>query len=336
MTKLDNVLLTGASGFLGVHLLKELLTVCNVYAVVRSADKLVSGLLKFKIDLSNCQYKLNIIEVADLYNCDLHSFPDVDLVVHSAGMVQNVGNAELFQRNNVDVTMQLARHYKDKLVFISTLSVFVSSKFNYGTHEYDSPVKPQLLIGNYAKSKADAETWVTVNNGFIFRPGLLTPSTETGISFENSFFEMFVTALYELDYICPPEPNAYVDLTPVDVCSKLIIMYMLVALDKRKTFHIANEQSVSLTQLINHMPKTYITCDKDTFIENLSGLSPIKRTLIKNAFFKNTLLKKCDHKFNLDVFQSTGHYYGSDCFSYDNEVLLVHYIKSIVGGAENE
>lgn len=325
-----NILLLGASGFLGVHLLQNLLlNGYNVYALVRSIDTFYENLSYFNISLINTEGSLKVIESKNFLNIDLESINDVDLVINCAGKVSNSGNYSDFYNSNVLVTKKFAEFYKEKFVHISTLSVFVASKTNYGIHDETSNISKDL-IGNYALSKAESEKYVLDNNGFIIRPGLLTPSTYNNIHFKNSFLETFLKSLKTLEFIPYNFTEAFVDITPVDICSDIITMYITDILyhkNKINCLHIANKYSMSLSSILS-LFDIKLKCNDNEWFEyiNESNYTNLQKMLLKNAFFKGTLINNNDKLFNFDLFQSTGHYYGKNCFSIDNKAVVKKYI----------
>lgn len=321
------ILITGASGFLGSHLIETLdVYGFEIYALVRKSSNLLTTFKKYKLTLPT---NINIIEVSDLIDFDLSILPTVDYVIHCAGKIGAV-NSKDFHINNTLLTKKLAEHFKNKLIFISTLSVFVSARNNNGMHLETDIINKDMLIGDYAKSKAIAEEYVVNNNGYIIRPGLLTPSTNTAISFSNSFLEAFINAIKQLKKIPNMFTDACVDITPVNICSTIIVSYLrrIIRNDEDKIYHIANYKSVKLSEIISYIGIEN-KCSKQEFIQHLIDLklSKLEILLIKNAFFKEDLLD--DKLFNFDLFQSTGHYYGPNCFTMNNNAVLTFYFKSI-------
>lgn len=135
-----NILLTGASGFLGVHLLNNLINNgYTVYALVRSIETLYEKFQYFNISLYNTKGTLKIIETKDVLSFDFSSLQNIDLVINSIGKVSNYGEYTDFFDSNVLITKKLAEFYKNKLIHISTLSVFVADKNNFGVHTEQSP-----------------------------------------------------------------------------------------------------------------------------------------------------------------------------------------------------
>jgi nucleoside-diphosphate-sugar epimerase len=143
--KVESVLLSGASGFLGKIILRSLTDKYQVITIGRSAE--------------------------NIYRADLgESVPDFtgsfDLVIHALGKAHTVPRskreADEFFRVNVQGTANLLKGIErtEKLpgafVFISTVAV-------YGRSEGELITEDHPLLGNtpYAKSKIDAEGLLT-------------------------------------------------------------------------------------------------------------------------------------------------------------------------------
>lgn len=146
--------------------------------------------------------------------------------------------------------------------------------------------------------------------------------------------ESFLSAIVRLKYIPEQYTEAFVDITPVDVCSDIITMYIsdiFYNKNKVKCLHIANKYSVSLTSILKQLPVKY-KCDKKSFLGYIQNdsLSNLQQILLKNAFFKDDLLLQSDKLFNYDFFQSTGHYYGNNCFTINNELIIENYIRGVL------
>lgn len=323
------ILITGAAGFLGSHLIETLdLYGFEVVALVRNYTDLLTSFNKYKLILPS---NIEIIETKDLLNYSLLELPPVDYVIHCAGKLGAVNNKKLFNDNNIILTKKLAEFYKNKLIFISTLSVFVATKNNNGMHLEDDNIDKDMLIGDYAISKAIAEDYVSINGGYIIRPGLLTPSTSSVIDFPNSFLSEFINAIKKINCIPEEYVDASIDITPVNVCSSIIVSYLrrLIRGDTSKILHIANAKSVKLSEIIKQL-KLKNKCSKNDFLEHINsvGLNKTQILLLKNAFYKEDLIS--NKLFNFDLFQSTGHYYGPNCFTMNNELVMSLYIKSIM------
>ncbi len=138
--KLGNVLITGATGFLGVHILKELLdhpqSVDNIYCLIRPKGKLkceqrLKGSLFYyfeEIDQRLCDNRLHAVE-GDVTLENLFSAPldiHIDTVINSAANVSHFAYGDALQQVNtigVQNVIRFAEKRGAAVVQISTLSV---------------------------------------------------------------------------------------------------------------------------------------------------------------------------------------------------------------------
>lgn len=140
MTK---ILLTGATGFLGNHIYKDLSQSNKIITISRSGADI-------NIDLSK-----NII-----------NFPDVDLVIHCAGKAHSIPKTELDNQEFFEVNVKGTENLLKSLEFCHILPkyfVFISSVSVYGK-EFGIAINEDFPLGAkdpYGISKIEAEAMVT-------------------------------------------------------------------------------------------------------------------------------------------------------------------------------
>jgi nucleoside-diphosphate-sugar epimerase len=143
------ILLTGATGFVGSHILKNLV---HQRMTVRVA-------LRHGDDATHVPAGVEVAVVGDLGPGTVwdEALQGVDVVLHVAG-VAAAGNDDALRRVNVQSTVQLARSAADKgvkrLVFMSSLKVNGEVTLSGQVFGPLSPVDPQDA---YARSKLQAE-----------------------------------------------------------------------------------------------------------------------------------------------------------------------------------
>ena len=143
VNKFENILLTGVTGFLGVHILDEFLKneSGKIYVIIRKEpgmtieekligklhyyfgneyDKYVNNrIIALEGDIAKDGFGLNQEELFKLGN-------SIDVIVNSAAKVSHYGNYQEFYNTNVKSVEKLinfADTFKKKLFHISTLSV---------------------------------------------------------------------------------------------------------------------------------------------------------------------------------------------------------------------
>ena len=199
-----NVLLTGATGFLGIHILDQLLKKekCNIYCIVREDpgvtartklhqklnyyfgnkyDNLIDKRI-FAItgDICKSGFGLNSKELLDLAN-------SVDLVINSAANVSHFGKYSSFYESNVTSvqhTVDFCKSFDKKLYHISTISItgfnpdssyllnnkkrwFIRKENEKIIFDESSLYVGQIIENVYERSKFEAECLVleAINNG---------------------------------------------------------------------------------------------------------------------------------------------------------------------------
>jgi nucleoside-diphosphate-sugar epimerase len=143
------VLVTGATGFLGREIVKELLA--NNFEVIGIGRTKSVDINIEQIDITN------EIEVKKL-----NKLIGVDVIIHSAGLAHQFGKTsrEDFFRVNVKGTENIAnlakvinvRHF----ILISSVSVYGKAKTNFNNFEFQENLEC-YPIGDYAESKFAAE-----------------------------------------------------------------------------------------------------------------------------------------------------------------------------------
>jgi nucleoside-diphosphate-sugar epimerase len=165
------ILVTGGTGFVGSHLIRELLKEKenSVYALIRDRKKL---------ELSDMKDRITVID-GDLFSAG--TFPaDVELVFHLAALTKVVSPEE-FIRCNHDGTKSLMEKLRPltklrKVVLLSSLAAIGPNRKIPSLKE-DTPENPVSL---YGKSKLDQENilrelcpvpYIIIRAPIVFGPG---------------------------------------------------------------------------------------------------------------------------------------------------------------------
>lgn len=169
MSARRNILITGASGFIGGFLVDEALKQnFNVFVMVRKSTNITH--LK-TLPLKIVQVDFGVLEDLKL---KLEALPKIHFVIHNAGLTRAVSSSEFF-----DVNFQNTKRFVEALEQVGKVPkkfIFVSSLAACGPAEpgmkisLNSEPKP---ITNYGKSKLLAEQYISEKVNFpylIFRP----------------------------------------------------------------------------------------------------------------------------------------------------------------------
>lgn len=280
---IGNVLLTGVTGFLGVHILKELVDnpkVDKVFCLIREKDHLdVHSRLKKQLNFFFTKDIVKkILSKAQAVNGDITSdnlFIDafnekIDVVINSAAYVKHYGDYEQFYRINV-VGVENIIHYCIKnhvrLIQMSTLSVsgniLESGQTIQVDMEKDTPFDESNLyikqnIDNvYVNTKFIAEVKILEAmlehdlDANIVRLGNLTGRLSDGKfqpNVEDNAFSNRVKTLTLLKAMSEEMYAKYIEMTPIDVVSCAINKIAEIA-DKNIVYHLFNH---------NHIPMPYL------------------------------------------------------------------------------
>ena len=278
----SNILLTGATGYLGCHLLYQLLssTTHQLYLTVRaSSDDEAHVRLwnKFKHyfdkDLNSYNNRLNII-TADISkeNLGLNNLLYKELVnkigtiIHSAAQVKFYGNYEDFYIHNVLATenlLEFANLTKMKdFHYISSLWIFTNLRtsnrsFNIFT-ENDIIDEYANLNSLYTKTKYLGEQTVIKYRKYgvktnIYRVGNLGVNSVTNKpqqnTEDNAFFQRLKTVL-QLGMI--PNELSHIEISPVNSTALAITLIFNNERLSNQILHVSNPYKSNLYELLNH------------------------------------------------------------------------------------
>jgi amino acid adenylation domain-containing protein/thioester reductase-like protein len=265
------VLVTGATGFLGAHVLVELLrqTEAEIVCLVRAGgaraghERLTQALAQHGLSVRTEERRRLGVVAGDLAR-PLLGLPEptwndlaqrVDAIYHVAGRVNLVLGYEVLRPDNVLGTLEVLRLWAARrarrLHHVSTLSVFVATDRNHGLlGEDDDLSRTGYVHGGYAQSKWAAEWLVRRAAGrgaTYYRPGLITPDSRGGPAPGRDFLTLFLRGLARLGCLPPCDRTALaLDVAPVDWVARALVYLSLHAAGD--TFHLAGPRAVSLAE----------------------------------------------------------------------------------------
>lgn len=273
------VLLTGATGFIGRFLLRELLDTTDkvIYCLVRnSADQRLQQIMQRASLWQETDIERVIIIEGNLKLPRLgieaslwHKLSQtVSVIYHSAVSMNHLESLDLARAANISGTLELLRlagYGRNKRVnFLSTTNVFLEPES--GERHVDETTsthnEPHLSSQGYITSKWIGEELIqqAVARGFscaIFRAGLITPDSRLARYDKlQAFHRHFSTSLkmgMAFDDIFTDIP-----LTPVDFVAKALVYLGMRDHQTENVFHLAAMESLSrgefIEQLNQHLP----------------------------------------------------------------------------------
>lgn len=239
------ILVTGASGFVGSHVVRDLRQRSHdIVATGRNAHRLS------KLDSTGCLWA-----VADLSVDPLDSLVrGCDAIVHCAARAAPWGAAESFVRDNVTATRRLldaARRASTvkRFVFLSSPSIYYQRKDQFNLDE--SFVPPERWSTHYAETKWLSECAVreAVDLGaVILRPRAVFGPRDTAI------VPRLVAVAKRGYFPLPAGGRAWTDLTYVDnLCSAIALALQPIAGLDGRVFNITNGEPLQFHDLLERL-----------------------------------------------------------------------------------
>ena len=360
----NTVFITGATGFLGSHILAELIERedyrnRDIVCLVRCASS-DHGVERIRETFS--RYNLNALNLGrvkiisgDLvlpeFGLDYKDYENLAIVTsevyHCAATVNMMADYETLKPQNVTATKSIVQFClngrRKKLNYASTLSVFVSTNLNEGVAlETDRLNNPCIIYGGYGQTKYVCEKFLLnvpselcgIN---IIRYGLLCGDTTNGISAPKDFLGMFIRGA-KLVKALPVDSSGKlgIDISPIDIASKMTVD--IATKSDGGIYHIASENPLSYSELCKAIEKNAnvkilenYEIWKDLLIEfqdnaNVTALDMSLCRLDENAY--NSLRY-------MDLFQTTNIHFDmtnthrlTEHRIYQNDKLIELYIKN--------
>ena len=269
------VLLTGSTGFLGIHILDELIRQgYHVVTLVRggqiSSKERLLALMAYYFDNPHIEEIEKYVEVVDgditdKTLCEKLEGYDFNIIINSAAIVKHFANDDIIERVNVGGVknlIELAKRKNARIIQISTLSVAgenIDNKFapSFKIKE-DMLDFGQDVSNKYVHSKFNAEKAVLEAidkeglDGKIIRVGNLMSRQKDGEFQANSITNGFMRDLkgYATLHKFPVNSmDATVDFSPIDEVAKTIILLAKTP-QKFTVFHSANSHMVEMGDII--------------------------------------------------------------------------------------
>ena len=313
---IGNILITGVTGFLGIHVLDSFLKKekGKAYCIIRekngmnAKDRLYNVLhfyygTKYDDLVGNRIIPIDGDFTVDNFGLTPNNYDElgknISTIIHSAALVKHYGVYSDFEKANIVGTQKMvnfAKKFNSKLIYISTISVSgnslaevsnIDSNFDQEKNfDETSFYIGQNLDNLYVRSKFEAEKVVLDNiedglSACILRMGNLTSRYSEGMFQQNHFENAFVNRLKSFIQIgaFPKELlNVCCEFSPVDYCGDAIIDIASHFSNKYTVYHLLNDKYVSFDNLLKMIKELGINIK----IVSNSEFSDIIKEIINN------------------------------------------------------
>ncbi len=277
VTDPERVLLTGATGFLGAFLLRELMrtTRATVHCLVRAGDeagareRLRENLERYAVWDDVEPDRLAVV-VGDLARPRLGLSEEefdalaatVDVVYHNGAQVHWLHPYETLRAANVRGTEEVlrlaARHRSVPVHHVSTVGVFADAAEEGRPLRVDDPTGPaERLPSGYLQSKWVAErlTAQAVERGLpvsVYRVDVVSGDQVNGACQTNDFVWLSLKGLIQAGAV-PADVDGRFHLLPVDYVSAAIVRVSGRPEAAGGAFHLFNASAVSLRECVRRL-----------------------------------------------------------------------------------
>lgn len=277
-SELGNIILTGVTGFLGIHILKEFIDNYSgkIYCLVRkghheSCEKRLKGLLMYYFDNSFDEYFGSRIfcidgDITDKNSLKTAAAADAPTVINCAACVKHFVSDDILERVNVggvNNLIEMCLESGKRLVQISTTSVAGEG----GIEDADRSIHEnelffgQSISNEYVRTKFLAERAVLEArarkglDGRIIRVGNLMSRLSDGdfqINFITNSFMRSLKAYRKMRMFPVNALEEYVEFSPIDSTAAAILK--LTASDSCfSIFHAYNDHVIRMADVIYAM-----------------------------------------------------------------------------------
>ncbi|MDX7992443.1 amino acid adenylation domain-containing protein [Xenorhabdus sp. psl] len=270
----DTVLLTGATGYLGLHLLEQLLkqTSARVICLCRASDekhardRIKAGFSNYQIDVGNGLDRVDFI-IGDLGQPRFGLLPetwnqlaeDIDVIYHNGALVNFIYPYSALKSINVDGTraaLELActarlKHFH----YVSSVNALFATESPRPYMEDDRAMSESVRDpSGYSGSKWVSEGIINIarDRGVpvsIYRPGLILGHTRTGAAQGNDYLVASLKGYLAMGFY--PDHALLLDIVPVDYVAASLVHISKQPESNGKFFNLFNPQQVSIRQFFD-------------------------------------------------------------------------------------
>lgn len=337
-----SILLTGATGFLGAHILIALLNnvskINKIYCIMRfkndidSKTRLLNKIHFYFGDKYDTLFEKYVIlvdaQIAEknfgMSVNDYHNLVNsIDLVIHTAANVKHYGKYSDFEKINIIGTKNIIEFCKmsnSQLHYTSTMTVsgnyLLKQSSTDKVFDENSFYTGQKFDQNvYAKSKLLAEASIIENindnfNATIYRIGDLTGRYSDGVFQENineNSIYLRLKSILEIGEISESILNNNLEFTPVDYAANAILDIVWSDNNINRIFNIYNPNMITTKNLISILGTfgyNIKILTSEEFVEHIQKLSNDSEKQSKIVGIINDFTESNDLIYNYTIKQS--------------------------------
>lgn len=263
------ILITGATGFLGNHLVRQLSEQGHELVIhSRQSETKISAMFSGLKGLTFVQGDLTSLDIISNEAEKNKLIDEVELVIHAAALYDlKAGYQESFMQNVVGTqnVIHFIRSLKKLKAFyyISTIAVgdpeqfFLEEDVLHKRDKFDDHYSETKYLAELCVRESVSEKYVTR----IIRPAIIVGDTQTGEMpkvdgpyYFIEAFKKFSPVLKKLPFLAFAfNPRTKIPLIPVDHCARFISLIIArdTYLKNLKTYHLISPDGPSLSEFLN-------------------------------------------------------------------------------------
>ena len=333
----QNVLLTGVTGFLGIHILDYLLknTDCMIHCIIRrkynqAPQKRLESLLTFYFDSNYYQTYQNRIVILEgelskeFFSLSQEDYSNlqknIDCIINTAANTRHYGNYATFERENVNTVKNLILFAKPTGIILNHMSTtnisgnyLVSNNICYNFTENDFYIGQNYEDNVYICSKFEAEKLILEEeyNGLkanIFRLGNLMARFSDGIFQKNKLDNAYYTrllALAKVGYLPNRLKSQSLEFSPIDKTAEAIVKLLTIPNLENNIFHIFSNRLISIDEVLEVFKQYGYSCEFTSYDNFMHYLHLQKnQKILKYIISDLNQEKKFDYHSDIIIDQS--------------------------------